>query len=666
MKLKNRLSTSTSPYLLQHQYDLIDWYPWCTEALNKAQTLNRPIFLSIGYSSCHWCHVQHHLTFQNNDIVELMNKDFVCIKVDKEQRPDIDSMFMKFVIGQTGSAGHPMSIFATPMVKPIFCGTYFDPETFKSLLNKVAEKWETENKKLVATAQYMYKEFTKEQDYSHVRIEENENASLAIFNRFLKTFDNENGGFSTEPKFPTVPQLTTLHKLGIGAVDGLEKSHSLAAMQMLVKTLTKMSQGGIFDYIEGGFHRYSVDKTWHIPHFEKMLYDQAQLLEIYSLASFHTKDYIPIIESIYIYCHTYLKSDMGGFYTAEDADSIPLHEKNQNEGAFAVWTFEEIRSVVQDDFEIVCSYFGIEEHGNVPRRYDHQEELKNQNILIISCSIDELANRFDKSVEDVTTIITKAKESLQKERQKRPRPFRDEKVVSVWNGMMASGLIAAYRATSNEKYLNDAKELLAFIKSTLTENNELWRDYKHNFKPTTKGFADDYCAVVKAYLDLYFVTLDQADLENAIYYQSILDSHFWDASKGGYFTNIDDDYIDKSKDIQDGAEPSVQTMALDNLNRLSLITDKELYLNKFENLKSLYKAIVYKMPHAMIGFSGHYITNYLKLTVSVKDGLLLNKLVKDYPTVITIDPTIDGSYIACLGQVCFEKQQIADFKMPIN
>ena len=669
----NRLGFSTSPYLQQHKYDKIDWFPWSDEAIEKAQSLDKPVFLSIGYSSCHWCHVQHHLSFQNDEIVDILNENFICIKVDKEQRPDIDAMYMGFVLQITGGAGHPMSIFTTPTMKPIYGGTYFPPETFKSLLINVSDKWELNKKDLIESADNVHRALSKGDDYSHVKYDPNTNVGNKLMDFYLSKFDQTNGGFSKEPKFPTVPQLTTLLRIGIGAIPNVQQDRQFAAFAMLTKTLHKISLGGIHDHVEGGFHRYSVDATWHVPHFEKMLYDQAQLLEIYATTAILAKQrgdtrhqiFVDVVNDIYKYTFKWLKSSDGGYFTAEDADSEPTKDAIKVEGAFCVWTDSELQNLLKNDYSMYKAFYGVESDGNVPLKYDIQQELVGKNILMQQMTFEELSDEFKVPVADCISAINKSNAILRNERELvRPRPFRDEKIVTVWNGMMVSGLIAAYKATNNEAYVRDATALLDFIfkRLTIPNSNKLWRDFKHDQEPTTKGFSDDYASVIKACIDMYLLTLNSLYLNQAIGYQTILDATFWDFENGGYFTSMDDKYVIKSKDIQDGAEPSGQTVELDNLMRLSMITSDLKYLEKSEKLKELYKGLVYQMPHALIGFSGIYATEYKSYSVSRKDGILVkDKMSKIDPIVIHIDESLDGYYVECSGNICEGKKSIKEF-----
>eukprot|EP00834_Sanchytrium_tribonematis_P002496 NODE_78_length_23230_cov_1.644979.p4 type:complete len:678 gc:universal NODE_78_length_23230_cov_1.644979:21150-23183(+) len=675
MKHLNRLASSTSPYLLQHKHDLIDWYPWGTDALHAAQQHHTPIFLSIGYSSCHWCHVQHHLSFQNESVIELLNKHFICIKVDKEQRPDIDSMFMDLVVGLTGSGGHPMSIFTTPDLKPIYGGTYYPPEVFKSILRQILTQWKNNREDVVESAKKMYQSLSSGNDYSKISVPEQNETPQRLIQHYMKRFDTEFGGFSKEPKFPSVPQLLTLYKVCLGAISGISDPQKAASWSMLSKTLTCMRNGGIYDQLESGFHRYSVDRSWLVPHFEKMLYDQSQLLDIYAKATalaVRRNDkradlFQNTIYNVFEYLNIRMKSEMGGYFTAEDADSMPLNGERNVEGAFCVWSEDELESILNDSqFKVIKYYYGIESSGNVPKQYDHQDELKHKNILMVCHSIEEIEEKFGMGREEVLKVLKKCKDIMYKYRTTRPRPFRDEKIVTCWNAMLVWGFLSCYKTTSDAIFKQHAIDLLDFIllKLKLPDCYKLWRDYKHDENPSTMGFAYDYACVIKALLEFYYLEGDLKYLNLALEFQSQQDALFWDQDEGDYFTSTEDPYIIRGKDVQDGAEPSTQTISLENLLSLSMATSREEFLEKADRMTKIYLGVISQAPHAVIGLSGVILTQFRKITINKKDYHKISEILRDsvYPTILSFEDKLDGNFIECLGETCFDKKPITDFQ----
>src|SRR5437667_4702781 len=442
----NRLAQEKSPYLLQHAHNPVDWYPWGKEAFAKARSENKPIFLSIGYSTCHWCHVMAHESFENEEVAATMNREFVNIKVDREERPDVDRVYMTFVQATTGGGGWPMSVWLTPDLKPFVGGTYFPPEDrygqpgFKKVLERVATAWKENHDKIVEqggkiVAALRESQSTAAEGQIDVGILD------AAYQQIERSYDPKEGGFGSAPKFPRPVTLNFLTRFY--ARDPKSESGK-QALEITLFTLRKMASGGMHDHIGGGFHRYSVDRYWHVPHFEKMLYDQAQLAVAYLDAFQITRDrqYAAVARDILDYVARDMTAKEGGFFSAEDADSPVVaagadrgHVETK-EGAFYIWTKKEIDTAIGDDAEIFDFHYGVQAHGNAPEGSDPQDEFRGKNILIERHTITETAQRFKKSEEDIAKSLEQSREKLFAIRAQRPRPHLDDQVIAAWNGPM--------------------------------------------------------------------------------------------------------------------------------------------------------------------------------------------------------------------------------------
>lgn len=578
----NQLAREKSPYLLQHQHNPVEWFPWGEEAFEKARRENKPIFLSIGYSTCHWCHVMAHESFENPEIAKLMNALFVNIKVDREERPDVDRVYMTYVQATTGGGGWPMSVFLTPELKPFFGGTYFPPEDrygrpgFPTVLQRLAGAWKDEREKVVETANEAIKALG---DYAGAGAPKSaaagKEALAKCLTQLAQSFDDELGGFGGAPKFPRPVALNFLFR--VAAREGADSRDGKAALGMALVTLRKMADGGMHDHLGGGFHRYSVDKFWHVPHFEKMLYDQAQLAVSYLDAFQVTHDpaYEKVARDILDYVRRDMTDPQGGFYSAEDADSLIEHGKSEHsEGAFYVWSKEEIVRVLGEDAAAVFNrIYGVEADGNAPEGSDPQGEFTGKNVLIQRMVLSDASKFFKKSEDELTAMLAESRRKLLEVRSKRPRPHLDDKIITAWNGLMISAFARAAQVLDDPKYLEAAQRSAKFISEHLySKDAMLLRNYRQGASDV-KGFAEDYAYMIQGLLDLYEADFDIGHLQWAFELQVRMNQLFSDPEHGGYFSVTKDapNILLRMKEDYDGAEPSPNSIAARNLLRLAQI-----------------------------------------------------------------------------------------------
>jgi uncharacterized protein len=583
----NRLAQEKSPYLLQHAHNPVDWYPWSEEAFARARRENKPIFLSIGYSTCHWCHVMAHESFENEEVAAIMNREFVNIKVDREERPDVDRVYMTFVQATTGGGGWPMSVWLAPDLKPFVGGTYFPSEdrygqpAFKSVLERIAIAWKGNHDKIVEQGGKIVDALRESQ--SGVKVEGKIDASIleAAYHQIERNYDPKEGGFGNAPKFPRPVTLNFLTRFY--ARDPKSESGK-QALEMALFTLRKMAAGGMHDHIGGGFHRYSVDRYWHVPHFEKMLYDQAQLAVAYLDAFQITQDrqYESAARDILDYVARDMTSKEGGFFSAEDADSPvvagigdPGHSKTA-EGAFYIWTKKETDAALGDAAEIFAFHYGVQPHGNAPEGSDPQDEFRGKNILIERHTIPETAGHFRKTEEEIGKLLAQSREKLFSIRAKRARPHLDDKIIAAWNGLMISAYARAAQILDEPRYLQIATRAAKFLRTNLYEEESklLYRNYRGG-RSDIEAFADDYAFIIQGLLDLYEASFDVEWLKFAIQLQETQDRLFYDEKNGGYFSTSgkDESVFLRMKDDNDGAEPAASSIAALNLLRLSQFRD---------------------------------------------------------------------------------------------
>jgi uncharacterized protein len=585
----NQLAHEKSPYLLQHAHNPVDWYAWGDGAFAKALRENKPIFLSVGYSTCHWCHVMAHESFENEEVAAIMNREFVNIKVDREERPDVDRVYMTFVQATTGSGGWPMSVWLTPNLKPFVGGTYFPPEDrygqpgFKKVLERIATAWKENHGQIVEQGDKIVAALRESQSAPKAPGEGQIDAATlyAAYRQIERSYDPKEGGFGNAPKFPRPVMLNFLTRFYARDPKTESGKH---ALEMTLFTLRKMAAGGMHDHIGGGFHRYSVDRYWHVPHFEKMLYDQAQLAVAYLDAFQITKDrqYESVARDILDYVARDMTSKDGGFFSAEDADSRvaagtgdPGHTKTA-EGAFYIWTKKEIDAALGDAAEIFDFHYGVQPHGNAPEGSDPQDEFRGKNILIRRHTIAETAQRFKKSEKEIAKSLERSREILFAIRAKRPRPHLDDKIIAAWNGLMISAYARAAQVLDDSRYLEIAMRAAKFLQANLYDPSRkiLYRNYRKS-RSDIEGFADDYACVVQGLLDLYEASFDVEWLKFATQLQETQDRLFFDEKRAGYFSTSgkDESVFLRIKDDNDGAEPAASSVAALNLLRLSQILD---------------------------------------------------------------------------------------------
>jgi uncharacterized protein YyaL (SSP411 family) len=579
----NRLAKEKSPYLLQHAHNPVDWYPWGEEAFANARRENKPIFLSVGYSTCHWCHVMAHESFENEETAAIMNREFVNIKVDREERPDVDRVYMTFVQATTGAGGWPMSVWLTPDLKPFVGGTYFPPEdryghpAFKKVLERIAAAWKQDHEKIVDQSSKIIsalRESQTAQVAAGTKIDIN--ILQTAYDQFARSFDEKEGGFGTAPKFPRPVTLNFLTRFYARDPKSESGKH---AVEMDLFTLRKMAAGGMHDHLGGGFHRYSVDRYWHVPHFEKMLYDQAQLavacLEGYQITQ--DRQYADVARDILDYVARDMTSKEGGFFSAEDADSLLEHGKPEHaEGAFYVWTQKEIDAALGNEGEVFDYHYGVQPHGNAPEGSDPQDEFRGKNILIERHTIPETAKHFKKSEDEVRQSLARSREKLLSIRTKRPRPHLDDKIIAAWNGLMISAYARAAQVLDEPRYLEAATRAARFLRTKLYEEKSkvLFRNYREG-RSAIEGFADDYAFVIQGLVDLYEASFDVQWLKFAAELQETQDRLFFDEKNGGYFSTSgkDSSVPLRMKDDNDSAEPAASSITALNLLRLAQFRD---------------------------------------------------------------------------------------------
>jgi len=555
----NRLADSASPYLLQHANNPVDWYPWGPEALQKAKAENKLILVSIGYSACHWCHVMEHESFEDEKVAALMNEYFVCIKVDREERPDIDQIYMSAVTLMTGRGGWPLNCILLPDQRPIYGGTYFRKNDWTSLLYNLADFYKTKPAEAEEYAvkltegirQYESLQLVTEQpEYTRETLE-------SIVRNWQRYFDKVEGGLGSAPKFPMPNNWQFLMRYA-----HLMEDDNIAGQVKL--TLHKMAFGGIYDHIGGGFARYSVDERWHVPHFEKMLYDNAQLLSVYAEAAIWQFDplYPKVADEIITFVKRELTSPEGGFYSALDADSEGV------EGKFYTFTKEEIEKILGADASLFNVYYHVTDYGN----WEEEET----NVFFRRESDEELAKQFGLGVDDLLSKIHLAKISLFDERSKRIRPGLDNKVLASWNGLMLKGLCDAYRAFDKAEYLDFALKNAAFILDNLvSEAGKITRIHKGEYI----AFLDDYANVIDAFTALYEVTFDESWLHRAKKLTDHAITHYFDETNGIFFytSGNDEQLIARKSEIMDGVIPSSNSVMAHNLKKLGLLFENEYY-----------------------------------------------------------------------------------------
>ena len=586
--MPNRLAAEASPYLLQHKDNPVDWYPWGDEAFAKARAGDKPIFLSIGYSTCHWCHVMEHESFESRQVAEVLNRHFIPIKVDREERPDVDRVYMTFVQATTGSGGWPMSVWLTPELKPFYGGTYFPPSSkwgrpgFVDILKEIARAWEEDRGRIETSAQSITERLRDLGQDGGGRTVPPPAALEEGVRQFAASFDAQRGGFGDAPKFPRPTELLFLLREHA-------RAGSAEARDMVLVTLRAMALGGMRDHIGGGFHRYSVDGNWRVPHFEKMLYDQAQLVLAYLEAAQVSGDpfFSDVAADTLAYVERDLTDELGGFFSAEDADSIPPEDvadarrggpsgpPHKSEGAFYIWRDEEIQDVLGADAEIFRIRYGVLLDGNAP--FDPQNEFVHKNLLHTARGIDEVMSATAKSRDEVDAGLARARAKLFERRALRPRPHLDDKVLTAWNGLMIAAFARASRVI-DIAYRTPARRAALFLWKHLwnPQTRTLMRRYRRG-DAAVEGYAEDYAYLVFGLLELFQADADPRWLDWALMLQRRQDELFADPVEGGWFstTGKDPSVLLRLKEDYDGAEPSATSVSVMNLLALSHLTNDE-------------------------------------------------------------------------------------------
>jgi len=563
----NRLIKEKSPYLLQHAHNPVDWYPWGEEAFEKALREDKPIFLSIGYSTCHWCHVMERESYNDPEVAKLMNDAFVSIKVDREERPDIDNVYMNVALMMMGSGGWPLNVILTPDKKPFFAATYipkdnrFGQKGLLELIPQIKQAWLKQRDKVVGSANQITAALRANSGGS-AGGELDASTLKTAFDQFNNQFDKQNGGFGRAQKFPTPHNLIFLLRYW-------KRTSEPKALEMVEKTLQAMRGGGMYDHVGFGFHRYSTEPTWHVPHFEKMLYDQAMLALAYLEAYQATgkEEYAKTAREIFTYVSRDMTSPAGGFYSAEDADS------EGEEGKFYLWTESEIgRVLVKSDADLFIKAFGVQSGGNFTDPFGQQNA--GTNILHLVKPTKDRAAELKMPEVDLQTRLETSRQKLFAVREQRVHPGKDDKILTDWNGLMIAAFARGAQVLDEPRYAEAARRSVDFIfKNLRSQDGRLLHRYREG-QSTIKAHADDYAFLVWGLIELYEATFDVKYLQTALYLNRDLIKHFWDANGGGFFFTADDDeaLLVRQREVEDNAIPSGNSVAMLNLLRLNRIT----------------------------------------------------------------------------------------------
>lgn len=566
-KYTNKLINETSPYLLQHAHNPVNWYPWGAEALDKSKRENKPIFLSIGYSACHWCHVMEREDFENEEVAKLLNDNFVCIKVDREQRPDIDSQYMLAVQMMTRSGGWPLSVFLTPERKPFFGGTYFPRPEFLRLLNRVTEVYTTQPDKLRESADRVAEAMasaSKSERAGNVPI----SVLRAAANSLKGNYDSVNGGFSPKPKFPQAPNLAFL-------LSYFRKTGDKTVLQMVTNTLDHIANGGIYDQIGGGFHRYSTDSLWRVPHFEKMLYDQALLVPIYldAYQITHKPRYKQVVQETLSFLIRELLDKDGGFYSSLDADS------EGEEGKFYLWTPTQLEEVLGQDARLFAELYGVTATG----------DLEGKSVLHIA----------KPAPANISPRLETMRQKLLNARAKRIRPHTDDKVLTSWNGLMLVAFARAYIVLDNPAYRDTAVQIAQFLTKRMMQSGQLLHNYRLG-KADTTGLLEDYACTAYGLVSLYEATHEKKWLDAAQEMATQMTVLFEDKENGGFYaTATQGDLLTRWKDALDNATPSSNGVAALVLAKLAALTGDNSRHEQARKTVEAFQSLVVRLPSAL-------------------------------------------------------------------
>lgn len=663
--MPNALANETSPYLLQHAHNPVAWLPWSEDAFARAKAEDKLVFLSVGYSTCHWCHVMERESFENEEIAAVMNRNFICVKVDREERPDIDATYMAFVQATTGQGGWPMSVWLTSQGKPVVGGTYFPPEDrygrvgFPKLCDEIGRLWKDDRARMQDSADKVM---------AHLRQEATPDSVLnglpgdKIFGDFLdrceSMFDPALGGWGGAPKFPrpVVPRLL------LQLADRFDGDEAGAALQMTSRTLRAMAAGGMYDQLGGGFHRYSVDRYWHVPHYEKMLYDQAQLALLYLEAwqaggDERDRD---VAEDIFRYVIDELLDPCGAFHAAEDADSLPeAGAAEKKEGAYWTWEASEIyRLLDARTAAVFCAAYGVEEGGNARPESDPHGELEGRNTLFQAASIGGLAEQFDLGEDEIHRILAEAKSILLKQRKLRPLPHRDDKIITAWNGLMIAALARGARLLARPDLGLAAKSALQFIQRELWDGSRLWRSYRGK-RGDAPGFASDHAFLISGLIEMHAADGDPAWLDWAREIQEALDTGHWEETRAGYVirAELGGEALLVIREDYDGAEPAANHVAAENLLKLSMLLDEPAYAKRAEAIlragARTAEAQTFAVP-VLLGALDLRDRGVVKIEVRGAPAPELSEALRRtwIPRAVWTRSAGGGDVVVCEGQVC--------------
>jgi uncharacterized protein YyaL (SSP411 family) len=591
MEHTNRLIHETSPYLLQHAHNPVDWHPWGDEAFQKARAENKPILLSIGYSACHWCHVMERESFENEEIAALMNQLFVNIKVDREERPDLDEIYMNAVQMMTGRGGWPMTMFLTPEGKPFYGGTYFPPEDrynvpgFPKILRGVANAYRNQAQDVEQSVSQVISRLQTMSRSSESGEPFDPNIIVRAAEQLAQAHDPRHGGFGQAPKFPNAGVYELLLR-------AYRRSKDPRFLDIITFTLTKMADGGIYDHLGGGFHRYSVDEKWLVPHFEKMLYDNAQLMRVYGQVYRITGEprFKRVVQETADYVLREMRQPAGGFYSTQDADSEGA------EGKFFVWSPAEVTQILgSETAEIFCRVYDVSETGN----FEHE------NILHPILTPEQASKYFNRGIDEIVSLLAEAKRKLFARRETRVKPFRDEKLITAWNGLMLSGLAEAIKITGSLEYRSAATDAVEFLSSQMFRDGRLLHTYKDGVAKLL-GFLDDYAFLGVGLLDLFEATFERGLLLKARELANIMTAEFWDEQDGAFFYTgkSHEQLISRAKPAFDASIPSGNSMAAQLLLRLYHYTNHDDYLSKAETILRSYHAVMAAQPFGLAHMLG--------------------------------------------------------------
>lgn len=636
LKYTNRLATEHSPYLLQHAHNPVDWYPWGEEAFAEARKRDVPIFLSIGYSTCHWCHVMEVESFENEEVAKLLNDWFVSIKVDREERPDVDKVYMTYVQALYGGGGWPLSVFLSPDLKPLMGGTYFPPEDkygrpgFKTILRKVKDAWDNKRDMIVKSGAFAIEQLSEALSASagSNQLPDGlaQNALRLCAEQLSNSFDSRFGGFGSAPKFPRPVEIQLMLYQSKKLEESGKPGEAKESLKMVFFSLQCMARGGMHDHVGGGFHRYSVDECWHVPHFEKMLYDQGQLANVYLDAFFISRDilYSFISRDILDYLRRDMIGSEGGIFSAEDADSAEFEgATRKKEGAFYIWTSKEIDDILGEHASLFKEHYYVKPSGNcdLSSMSDPHKEFKGKNVLIERNDSSALASKLGMSIQEYLDILGECKKKLFDVRAKRPRPHLDDKVIVSWNGLAISSFAKASKILKGEpqgtnfnfpvvgcdpkEYMEVAEKAANFIRRHLY--NEQTRRLQHSFRngpSNAPGFLDDYAFLISGLLDLYEFGGSTDWLVWATELQDMQDELFLDREDGAYFNTPGEDpsVLLRVKEDHDGAEPSGNSVSAINLVRLASMVSgskSDHYRQNGEHLLAVFESRLKEMAMAV-------------------------------------------------------------------